>query len=715
MALDGKSILRSLQNNKTPQLDLFVRESVQNSLDAGRKKKPVKIRFDCGEFDSARISRHFERISRQLATRYPGKQRYISVRDIGTEGLSGPIRHQDISEDGNRGNLRKLIYEIGKAQDMEGAGGSWGLGKTMYYRMGIGLVIYYSRFLNENTGQYESRLAAAMVEDPSDAEQSMLPAFRDGAPPRGIAWWGAQDPEYPESTIPITDEEEIADILDGFDIACYRGEETGTTIVIPYIDDTKLLSEVREKTDASAPNESYAGPWWETSVDRYLNIAVQRWYAPRINNAADFEGRALQVWINNVPIRRDSMEPTFRLIAALYHAARTPNETRFFSDKPIRIKEITLRNGAFREGQRAGWVSYIRVTRGDLHMTPPDGKLDPFTYIGVSGGDSLNTPIVLYTRRPGMVVSYETVGDWIPTVQSLGAEEYIIGFFVPASNTLKTCGMSLEEYLRGCENADHMSWNDHRLPDGTPQTIVARIRSQVRKKIKDEFDHAEPERVVGTDLGLSKLLADAFMPPTGFGYWDAARGGSAGPGGVGGNGRKIKKEKPSAADRGRRAANGISMEITGNTRWSDGEAEIPVRITFRSRNAALIRISILTEQDIMGANRWEQQTEAPSPVEITGFRVDKVYADESGMKRRQKAPHPSPVPGEEVLPDDVEIDFFRTTRFDVPYGVRLTLPARTRASRVKQALIVDGALFYDADGVAGTISASGVEIDAAES
>ena len=36
MSQSGSSLLRSIQNNSTPILDLLVRESIQNSLDAAK-------------------------------------------------------------------------------------------------------------------------------------------------------------------------------------------------------------------------------------------------------------------------------------------------------------------------------------------------------------------------------------------------------------------------------------------------------------------------------------------------------------------------------------------------------------------------------------------------------------------------------------------------------------------------------------------------------
>ena len=79
--------------------------------------------------------------------------------------------------------LNAYVYEICKPQEAEGAGGSWGIGKTVYFRIGIGLVIYYSRIVNED-GQYESRLAASFVENEL-SPNAMIPVY-DGMIKRGM-------------------------------------------------------------------------------------------------------------------------------------------------------------------------------------------------------------------------------------------------------------------------------------------------------------------------------------------------------------------------------------------------------------------------------------------------------------------------------------------------------------------------------------------------
>ena len=67
MSESGSSLLRLIQNNNIPLLDLLVRESVQNSLDAAKDNtKSVKVDFITGKFNSDSLNSHFEKISQKL-------------------------------------------------------------------------------------------------------------------------------------------------------------------------------------------------------------------------------------------------------------------------------------------------------------------------------------------------------------------------------------------------------------------------------------------------------------------------------------------------------------------------------------------------------------------------------------------------------------------------------------------------------------------------
>lgn len=119
-------------------------------------------------------------------------------------------------------------------QTQEGAGGNWGFGKSVYYRVGIGIVVFYSRVKTDEG--FESRLIITLVEDESgknaDGTASAL-LNKINKKSVGKAWWGYEDGE---DFLPVTDQKFINAILDVFHIAPFKEDETGTSIIIPYID-----------------------------------------------------------------------------------------------------------------------------------------------------------------------------------------------------------------------------------------------------------------------------------------------------------------------------------------------------------------------------------------------------------------------------------------------------------------------------------------------
>ena len=71
MSQTGSSLLRLMQNNHMPILDLFIRESIQNSSDAAKDGTDhVKIDLISGEFNSLELSKEFEGAEDRLNERF---------------------------------------------------------------------------------------------------------------------------------------------------------------------------------------------------------------------------------------------------------------------------------------------------------------------------------------------------------------------------------------------------------------------------------------------------------------------------------------------------------------------------------------------------------------------------------------------------------------------------------------------------------------------
>ena len=136
----------------------FIRESVQNSLDARAGSDPVTVRFTIsgpeGAVGEERARRyltglrpHFESVVRAETVNgktEPERRRelkrrqalldsplpFLTVEDFGTTGLQGDIRANDIRADGN--DFWGFFRSIGISPKGADAGGSWGLGKWVF-------------------------------------------------------------------------------------------------------------------------------------------------------------------------------------------------------------------------------------------------------------------------------------------------------------------------------------------------------------------------------------------------------------------------------------------------------------------------------------------------------------------------------------------------------------------------------------------------------
>ena len=105
MTQSGSSLLKLIQNHKTPVLDLLVRESIQNSLDAHKPDaRSVTVEYLTGKFSSRKLGKELDGITEALARRFPSDIcQYLAVCDSDTVGLTGEMDVQNVRNN-NYGN-----------------------------------------------------------------------------------------------------------------------------------------------------------------------------------------------------------------------------------------------------------------------------------------------------------------------------------------------------------------------------------------------------------------------------------------------------------------------------------------------------------------------------------------------------------------------------------------------------------------------------------
>lgn len=608
MAITGSALLKLMMAEHWPKLDLFVRESIQNSLDASTGMKGASdVAFGFGQFHQKSFSCHLEGVTEALNKRFKDDTyNYLFVRDM-AKGLRGPMHFSDKSDSKER-DLQKLVYEVAKPQEAQGAGGSWGLGKTVYFRMGIGLVVYYSR-IKTDTG-FESRMAACLVEN-ENSKDSILNGTSLNAE-RGLAWWG-RPYEYMDGskkmkgTVPITDETEIEQILSVFGLNPYTGNQTGTLILIPYADKEDLL----KSNISSSVGSGWKVPWL-SSVEKYLEVATRRWYAPRLNNEAYeiiVERPWLRVSVNGRIVTDDNSKDTFGRFRNLYNLAILGKNNQ----KGIYLHDINL-NSTF-EDKLAGRIAYGVFSDSDLKMTAPDNKPNPFEYIwndkDKMGEESDGRIILAFSRGPGMVVSYETSGDWVKGIKcSLEQNEFLlIVFALNSKNRFLNPGKyeTIEDYFRGSEEADHAAWQDIQSGKNQHPKVLDRIQKHIRKAINDTYkpnkDGDETKNSV-----LSSIFGSVLLPPEGFG-------------------KKAKKAAVQPSPGGQRiGGKNIRASVFANKIYFDKEyIQVPVRITGKlDNNSSAFLLQVVTDGLSIPLEKWTETVGLECPFEFDSTLVSKV-------------------------------------------------------------------------------------------
>ncbi|WP_439668433.1 ATP-binding protein [Cupriavidus necator] len=596
-------------------LDLLVREAVQNSLDAALKRANSEVSVDVTirPHGTEVVASLFESgIDKEVLFRlFPEGGRMLEIRDKGTEGLTGPIRLEDVGPGQARGNLLKLVYEVGRTRSDETSGGSWGLGKTCYFRVGVGLVIYYSRILS-NDG-FEERLVACLVENESDDCRLQ----RNSA--TGIAWWGG------EKGTPITESARIAALLRSIGVQPYAGEDTGTAIIIPFLKPN--LIPLQEEVSSDEPDDNARReplPWWFRDYESYACVALQRWFCVRIDNPQFRGGPALAVSVNGQRLQTERMQPVFQVLQALYNRLdpETPRGREDFLDKcsvgstALLNKSIDL-NRVFRAGTSAGRITAVRLTPEQLKMVEPENMPDPYRCIfSPQEQAQRDRPLVAFMRGPGMVIRWDNSNDpkgWGGSVLLPAGEGYLIGLFVPEKDRelkedvrtkLRNPDQTLEAYLRSCERADHHQWVDH-----VGLTIISRIRGKAGNAI-ETFNAPVAAKPRGISLRAARNLADRLLP-AGFG-----QDGRVAP---------VPPARPDRGDSPRRHNGRVhsfpDLDVT-KVRYGENEMHICWRLQWGKGQASRqIALGVDSESGVISYDKWIEEGLGPFPLTIENAAI----------------------------------------------------------------------------------------------
>ena len=609
----GSVTLKSLQNDNIPELDLLVREAIQNSSDAalGEAGPSYAVNFQYGSFTPAVFNSFLTDIENSLNIKYPiPSADFLEIRDTKTTGLTGYIRKADIKKD-DHGNFFKLIYDTGKRQTKSSAGGNWGFGKSVYYRVGIGIVIFYSKIKTE-TG-YDSRLIITLVEDESKKDSNgndatILNALEPLS--AGKAWWGIRDGE---DLLPLQDMDFIKSVLDVFGLKPFKDNETGTSIIIPYLKTDSLLNGIiPADAEIEAGIKEHFSSVWTASIADYLRLSIQKWYAPKIHNRElpNFcDKKWLLVSVNSTPIRKQDMLPLFNLAQELYTTSIAKTYGHEYKSKTFPgIVCLPVNIRGYFNGMTSGYVSVIKISKQELNGT--QNLLSPYDYIGKFEADGgLNEPVVMYSRDPGMIIDYAITGPWVKNIAPPESpDDFVFAFYFPITHkTLKQdlpapeyAGMPLGEYLRDCEASDHMGWNDP-----VKMQIVQRIQKNTVNQISGHLKKSEQVNVDATASKLAGRLGRNLLPRVGYGKEPGGSGGSGGSGG----GTKI---------------NNIVLEISSQTIHGNSLVMNYELQLMHGKKDAKVSLMIASEGGWIDPVSWKDEIGTEFPAVFDSVSVDTI-------------------------------------------------------------------------------------------
>lgn len=223
----------------------FIREAIQNSLDARRPrvKQPVRVRiFISGEkaalpadkaeryFSGGWDHFHADGCGLREAPGADEACRFIAYEDTGTTGLTGDVsQYHEIP--GVRNPFYYFFRAEGQSNKTDGGRGRWGLGKFVFPRSSrirsfFGVTVRHDDKKRVLVGQ-------SILRSHHVGEKSFTP---DG--------WFGKKPDRNEASLPVTDQRFINKFAADFRLK--RAYDPGLSLVVPYCDERWTASAVME-------------------------------------------------------------------------------------------------------------------------------------------------------------------------------------------------------------------------------------------------------------------------------------------------------------------------------------------------------------------------------------------------------------------------------------------------------------------------------------
>lgn len=455
MSTQGLSkLLNSTELNKA---EVFVREAIQNSVDAQHPdaKEHVRIAIKSRTLDTPQqmalnefllshtLQRHIKAAIETESDRRAGtladatgnarlakNTRVLTVEDFNTKGLGG-----DLGKPGPESHFTRLVYHFGQSHDNYGSqGGAYGFGKTAYSAASkSSTVIYYSKPADGNP----SRLIAV----------SLLPEHEvDGEHFTGYALCGIESgsASYPRHPVAGEAADELAERLG---LTPRSAEQTGTSIMV--LDSNYTAAELK------GPIETWWWPRLETVGLYGLSVTLQHEGEPQIKPE---------------PRRREDLRGFIQAHDHQKDARRDRAETKTYTIKSTGKREV-------------GKLTFQAV-EGDGIATQASTESDELD----ENADVPKNTVALM-RGPRLVVAYQPAG--------VSQGQGFCGVFESTHD--------MNPVLRQAENQTHDLWTPTANDLGDKESKYVRAIYKWIKLNADEFQAQFEERAPDSPSRLRQL------------------------------------------------------------------------------------------------------------------------------------------------------------------------------------------------------------------
>ncbi|MCY4243242.1 MAG: hypothetical protein OXD36_16055 [Rhodobacter sp.] len=461
-------------NDDVGLAEALVRETIQNSSDAGSGAAAVKVSFRlktlngfeagllAGQFHG--LLPHLNACGLGLPDSEPGQTRILVVEDYNTGGLTGSF------EDLDKGNFDSFWRAVGESGKSGQKGGRWGLGKLVYSSSSK-VNAFFGLTIREDEGV------------PSVMGQAVLSnhSIRDVHYPAHGFWFDRRSEKPPQLQLPVRDGGEVARFKSLFGVE--RTDQAGLSIIVPY-----LIDVITEDTILAGVVNNYYFPILAGQLEVEVgDIPV---------NAASFLEVAARMPKANASVPFAFVKEIGDALGSREVAQSTPLENAGLSPDHLSPERIEAMKKAF----SGGGLVHLRVpvTLEPEGKARETGNIDLFLQALAEG----EKPFSLFARGP---------------ITLPGECRYFAGAM--ARGAMVARDGIVAEFLGDAENPAHTAWNARAEKLSANWERPGKALSAIRKSLRDLYGIIADQKETREDDALIDFfsLADRVQATKGRG------------------------------------------------------------------------------------------------------------------------------------------------------------------------------------------------------